>query len=221
MDKNKPKICIDCGYSNSVRCVYCVRDGKFAQKNYHSYKTLYDNKNKDIFSLAARLYKDICYYNEEITLNEYLNQLIKVKRKKQETGWSKKYLWKMHRTISFFPDLCDIKARKLPFSIYNEIVNASLPESDKHDIRKDAEENNDHLSTVRMNIKERQDNEWPKTKPDKFTCSSIDEIEAAVGLLAYNMGVENGKTYKVKIMLKIDKLKKKDKEGAKNEDTKS
>ena len=224
MQNNIPETCVKCGQINTGNCRFCVRDGQFAQKNYQDYKTLYDKKDKDNFSFAIRLYKDISYYvnKKEIKLNDYLNQLHKARRRRNEAYWGKKYLWKMYRTIEFFPDLCDIKARNLPFSIYNEIVHASLPESAKHDIRKSAEERSRHLPRVREDIIEKQIGYRPQTKSDKSDCSSIDQVEAIAGLIASKLGFENGKHYKVRITVRIVRnVNKKKQEGDKDEDTKS
>lgn len=205
----------DCshGLLLDTHCIFCLQEGVYFRKDAEAYQKFYKKSNSVSFELAFEIAKRIQIWRET-TKDNILENYFKGLEKTQKLAWSINTIKKAYYLTRDFSDLAQEENRKCPFSIYREIANAKISNSQKQELRSRVETEDPTLYQTRDFIKESKGLEL--TQKEAF--SQLKEriiftnqgyfISQVREFISRQTGLKKGQTIIVRICKQKERIKK-------------
>ncbi|NTU49378.1 MAG: hypothetical protein HGA87_00525 [Desulfobulbaceae bacterium] len=141
------------GISLDTTCFLCLHSGVYFHKDAEAYQEFYKKSSNVSFDFAFEIAKRVQFWHENTKDNILENYFIGL-RKVENLVWSISTIKKAYYLTREFSDLKQVENRKCSFSIYREIANSRISDSQKKDLRSRVEAEQPTLYQTRELIKE-------------------------------------------------------------------
>ena len=209
---NQQRKCIH-GLSLDTTCFLCFHSGVYFHKDAEAFQEFYKKSSNVSFDFAFEIAKRVQFWHEN-TKDNVLEGYFEGLQKVEKLVWSISTIKKAYYLTRDFSDLKEVENRKCSFSIYREIANSRISNSQKKDLRSRVEAEQPTLYQTRELIKEVKGQEptlpevLPEFKEKIVFQDQEDFISKVRAFISKQTDLKEGRPITIKIHKQKERIKK-------------